>query len=57
MKLPDFTDDQQFNTLRQLIGATLSVYMAKLSLPSPVYTETKATEQISLPELGIEIEG
>jgi len=57
MKLPDFTDDQQFNTLRQLIGATLSVYMAKLSLPSPVYKETKATEQISLPELGIEIEG
>lgn len=56
MKLPDFTFDNDFNTLRQAIGATLSVYKAKLNLPPPVLKKREVPPPLPrLSPIGIDI--
>lgn len=57
MNLPDFVNDPQFNTLRQRIGAPLSLYKVKISLPQPVRRARPEPLDTPLPATGVEIDG
>lgn len=56
MKLPDFTLNGEFNSLRQAIGAPLSIYKVKVILPAPIRRERPAVSVAPLPEKGLEID-
>lgn len=57
MKLTDFIDDPQFNTLRRQISAPLSLYKVKITLPQPVRKPRPPKVDSPLPETGVEIDG
>ena len=58
MKLPDFIESETFNVLRRKIGAPLSFYKLKLSLPAPQFKprDPPVIAPAPLPIEGLDVE-
>lgn len=57
MKLKNFLTDGNFNSLRQRLGAPLSLYKVIIDLPKPVLRTRAVNAAATLPETGVEIDG
>ncbi len=58
MNLPDFILNSSFNSLRQQLGAPLSLYKVRIQLPKPVpKMRTLVDSKPILPAMGLDIQG